>query len=158
MARELGVGQSTVVRDLEAVAPERRPAPGAAAGPGNQRAVKHGLYSERLLGPVRERHGRDLATRYPDLDPARRAGEAQRRAMIELASAWLDERGVVRDEEGNTFDVAVKLAAWLAASEKWMERVEDESRRPGAHGGVEALIERGAKIIQLREVNDGECS
>jgi hypothetical protein len=154
IARRLEVSKSTIEADLRIVAPERLPAPACAAGPGNLRTAKHGVYSERLLGPVRERHGRELAVRYPSVDPARRAAEAQRRAMIELASAWLDERGIVRDDSGVTYDIAVKLAAWLAASEKWMRDVDDESHRPSQGGGVEALIERGQQIMEAREVND----
>ncbi len=160
IGRRLGVHRSTVERDLLVPAPDAvpgRPVPNAAAAD-NSRALKHGLYSERRIAPVREAHARDLAVRYPDLDPGRRFTEAQRRSMIELASDWLDERGLVKNDEGQVFDVASKLAAWLTASERWQERVQDELRRPDVGGGVEALIEQGRKIIELREVDDGERS
>jgi hypothetical protein len=159
IAERLRVSKSTIATDVAAVTVEERGrrVPND-AGPGNLRALKSGVYSERRIAPCRERHARELAARYPDLDAGRRFTEAQRRAMIELASDWIDDRGVVRDGEGRTFDIAVKLAAWLTASERWMERVEDELRQPSPTGGIEALIERGQKIIEAREVDDGERS
>lgn len=134
IGRELGVGATTVFRDLAAVVPEveHRPAPLAAAPPGNLRAVSHGCWSETSIAPAREAHARDLAERYPDLDPGRRAVEAQRRAMIQLASDWIDRAGtVVRGELGQTYDIAVKLAAWLTASERWIQDAESARREKG---------------------------
>jgi transposase len=157
IAERLRVSKSTVSTDVVAGSERGRLVPNAAA-PGNERAVKSGVYSERRIAPCRERHARDLAERYPDLDPGRRCTEAQRRAMIELASDWIDDRGTVVHGEGRTFDIAVKLAGWLTSSERWQERVQDELRQPNPTGGVEALIERGREIIELREVDDGERS
>jgi hypothetical protein len=157
IAERVGVGRSTVARDLAVVVPESdgRPVPNH-AGPDNERAVTHGVYSERRIGPVREEYARGLAASYPRIDPARRALQAQRLAQIDLASAWLDSRGtVVRDEKGQVFDVADKLARWWAAAERWFADADAESRQPDVNGGLEALVERGAKIIEAREVGDG---
>jgi len=132
-----------------------RPVPNA-AGVANGRAVTHGAYSERRIAPVREEHARGLAERYPQMNPARRALQSQRLAQIDLASAWLDERGtVVRDEMGNVLDVATKLAAWLAAAERWFQDADAELRGPNV-GGVEALIARGQEIFEAREAGDGD--
>jgi lambda repressor-like predicted transcriptional regulator len=165
IADRVGVHSSTVERDLLVPVRERGQLVPNAAGPGNGRAVKSGVYSERSIAPVRERHARLLAERYPGVDPGRRAAEAQRRAMCELASDWLDRQGtVVKDDEGHAYDIAVKLAAWLSASERWVERLEAELRQPDSGGGLEALLVRGAEILEAREtkvidaqeVDDGE--
>ena len=39
--------------------------PLAGAEPGNERALTQDMHSERRLAPVRERHARELAERYP---------------------------------------------------------------------------------------------
>lgn len=159
IAERLDVSKSTAAADLLVPEPDsdgRVVVPNRAEN-GNGRAVTHGVYSDRRIAPVREQHARDLAAAYPGLAAGRRAAEAQRRAMIQLAADWIDERGtVVRDGQGRTFDVAVKLAAWLGASERWLERVEAELRQPDANGGLEALRRRGAEIIEAREVSDDE--
>jgi hypothetical protein len=128
IACKLEIGRSTVARDI-AVAPERGQMVPNAAGPSNERALKHGAYSERRIGPVREEHARDLAERYAWIDPARRALQSQRLAQIDLGSAWLDEQGgVVRNAEGHVFDIADKLSRWLGQAEAWFERAEGERR------------------------------
>src|SRR5215216_4480517 len=92
IADVLGCGRNTVERDLRALRqmkllgePERDAAgrftsgpPLAGAEPGNERALTHGTHSERRLAPVRERHARELAGRYPWIDSGRRALQAQR--------------------------------------------------------------------------------
>jgi DNA-binding CsgD family transcriptional regulator len=139
----LDCGRNTVERDLRALRqmkvlgePERDAAgrftsgpPLAGAGPGNERALTHGMHSERRLAPVRERHTRELAERYPWIDPGRRALQAQRLAQIELGATWLDGRdGVVRDDEGVVFDVANKVSAWSTQAEAWFAQAEVERR------------------------------
>jgi hypothetical protein len=153
IAHMLEVGRGTVGRDLRVLSelrvlppPERDEAgrftggpPAAGAAAGNERALQHGAYSERHLAPVREQHGRDLAERYPWVDPGRRAVQAQRLAQIELGAAWLDDQGgVVRDEEGNVFDIADKLSRWSAQAERWFEQAEAERRE---HRRFDALAE-----------------
>jgi hypothetical protein len=165
IAERVGVTASTVRRDLLVpVVSSPNLVPGAgAAGVGNERALTHGLNSERRIAPVRERHAVDLSARYSWLDPGRIATEAQRRAMIELASEWIDGQGtVVRDAEGRVFDVATKLAGWLQASERWTALAEEERRqtvRFDAETGLERLQEVGAAIERRRqrqEVGDGD--
>lgn len=159
IAERLRVGRSTIARDLVASEPERLPVPGiqdehgrpvAGAEADNTLALAHGCYSPRTIAPVREEHGRVLAERYSWLDPGRRATEAQRRAMIELAAGWIDRQGtVVKDGEGRTFDIAVKLAAWLGQSERWTERAEDERREQSKYDALAELLdhdERGDDV------------
>src|ERR687885_113381 len=139
----LDCGRNTVERDLRALRqmkvlgePERDAAgrftsgpPLAGAKPGNERALKHGVHSERRLAPVPERHARDLAERYPWIDSSRRALQAQRLAQIELGATWLDRQdGVVRDGEGVVFDVANKVASWSTQAETWFAQAEAERR------------------------------
>ena len=114
IAARVGVRKTQVHDDLHYEEPVRSPARGYSWPPfekGNLVRLQHGTRSERMLAPVREQHARGLAERYPWMDPARRALQAQRLAQIDLASAWLDEQGtVVRNEEGDIFNVA---ASWL---------------------------------------------
>src|SRR5215218_5127250 len=124
----LDCGRNTVERDLRALrqmevlgGPERDAAgrftsgpPLAGAEPGNERALTHGMHSERRLAPVRERHARE---------------QAQRLAQIELGAAWLDgQEGVVRDDEGVVFDVANKVSSWSTQAEAWFAQAEAERR------------------------------
>ena len=139
----LDCGRNTVERDLRALRqmkvlgePERDAAgrftsgpPLAGAEPGNERALKHGVHSERRLATARERHARDLGERYRWIDPRRRALQAQRLAQIELGAAWLEgQDGVVRDDEGVVFDVANKVASWSTQAEAWFAQAESEQR------------------------------
>ena len=125
IGRELRVDHSTVLADLAAPVPA-----GSLAAPerGNARALRSGCYSEAALAPVRERHAAELTARYPGLAPERVAVQAQRLAQVELGAAWLDDRGVVRDDEGRVFDIADKVAKWSAQAERWFEQVAAEHR------------------------------
>ena len=140
IAAELGVSTATIHKDLHYTEPERVPARRYSWPPfeaGNAANLRHGTRSERRIAPVRERHARDLAERYPWIDPARIALQAQRLAQIDLASAWLDEQGtVVRDSEGSVFDVADKLARWLVQAEQWFDRAEGERREQGRYDAL----------------------
>src|SRR5215207_7822495 len=153
----LDCGRNTVERDLRALRqmkvlgePERDAAGRFRSGPplagaerGNERALTHGVHSERRLAPVRERHGRELAARYPWIDSGRRALQAQRLAQIELGAGWLDgQGGVVRDDEGVVFDVANKVASWSTQAEAWFG--------PGRGGAP-----RGAQVRRARRGHAG---
>src|SRR5215203_3873122 len=162
----LDCGRNTVERDLRALRqmkllnePERDAAgrftsgpPLAGAEPGNERALTHGMHSERRLAPVRERHARELAERYPWIDPGRRALQAQRLAQIELGAAWLDgQDGVVRDDEGVVFDVANKVSSWSSQAEGWFAQAEAE-RREGRRFDVLA------EVMQDDEADGGDAA
>lgn len=109
------------------LAEHRRDAPPAPAG--NARSLKHGTRSERALAPIRQRHAEELRRDYPQIDERRLALLADRLASVELAAAWLDERGtIVRTKAGQVFDVADRLAKWNAAAWRMLTEVEVERR------------------------------
>ncbi|MGC2374258.1 MAG: hypothetical protein WA484_10325 [Solirubrobacteraceae bacterium] len=149
IALKLGVSKATIHSDVHHKEPERRAARGYSWPPlqkGHTLSLKHGTRSERTLAPVREEHAAGLAERFPWIDSARRAVQAQRLAQIDLASRWLDEQGtVVRDDEGRIFDVADKLARWLTSADTWFERAEGERRERGRSDALsEVMSEFGA--------------
>jgi hypothetical protein len=159
IAARLEVGRSTVARDLlvrdvesagRGVVPNR-------AESGNERAMVHGVYSERRISPVREQHVLDLAERFPGFDRARIALQAQRLAQIDLGSAWLDQQGgVVRSEHGQVFDIADKVLRWAAQAEAWFERAEAERREHGKHDALAEVVAEGREAWRRREQADGE--
>ena len=95
---------------------------------GNQAAVTHGARSELRLAPVRSEMDVELAADFPHLDDRRRALLADRLARIALARTWLDDRGVVRDDEGRVFDVADKVEKWSNRAEALLAELERERR------------------------------
>ena len=100
-----------------------------AAEPGNSRAVKSGVRSERKLAPVRERHARDLRTKYPDLDGVRLALLSNLFAKIDLGNAWLDAQGgIVRDKKGEVYSVAREVDKWEQRADRLVRELEIERR------------------------------
>ena len=100
-----------------------------AAEPGNTRAVKSGVRSERKLAPVREGHARDLRTMYPDLHGVRLAFLADLFAKIDLGNAWLDQQGgVVRDKKGEIFTVAKEVEKWQMRADRIIRELEAQRR------------------------------
>ena len=143
MARRTGATSEVPERRGRALANLKRD-----AGPG--RKPTHGVDSEAVLAPLRERYALELAARYPWIAAGRIARQAQRLAQIELGSRWLDRRGgVVRDRDGNVYDVADKVVKWLAGAERWFDRADAEagerSRIPATsyEGVMEGFARRG---------------
>lgn len=118
IADQLGVGKSTVWRDLRA----EKPGPPASVPPpaadGNTRALKSGAYSESVLAPVRQRYFADLTVNYPHMPEGSRVSQAQRLAQLEVGANWIDEHGLMRPD-GKPFDIGDKLMIWGQASERW---------------------------------------
>ncbi len=137
IALRVGVSKTQVHTDLHRAEPERRTARGYSWPPfekGNTASLIHGTRSERMLAPVREQHARMLAERYPWIDPARRSLQSQRLAQVDLASHWLDRQGtVVRNEDGDIFNVAGQLARWLVTAEAWFKDAEAERTERGKY-------------------------
>lgn len=114
-------------RQQRALAEHRQDAPPAPAG--NTRSLKHGTRSERSLAPIRSRHAASLAATYPHIDERRLALLADRLAVVELAAAWLDDKGtIMRTKSGQVFDVADRLAKWNAAAWRMLSELEAERR------------------------------
>jgi hypothetical protein len=159
IALRLDVSKSTAAADL--LVPEAdsdgRPVVPNRAENGNERALTHGVYSDRRIAPVREQHVIDLAERFPGFDGARIALQAQRLAQIDLGSAWLDQRGgVVRSEHGQVFDIADKVLRWAAQAEVWFERAEAERREHGRHDALAEVVAEGREAWRRREQADSE--
>ena len=130
VARELGVGPTTVTRDLEAVVPESRPAPVAAAGPGNRRAVSHGGHSSRLVEPRAHELAPSILEANPHLDPARDGVAVFRYAValarVERAYAWLFEQhadAVFADVD------AGRVHAVYSSLERWERQCDSAEER-----------------------------
>lgn len=103
IAARLDIGLSTVARDLQVPAPED----------GNQRAATHGTHSAAILGPLRERHARELREDFPKLDGRRLALLADLLSRIDAGTTWLDAQGgIVRDHRGEVFPVVDRVATW----------------------------------------------
>lgn len=149
VCRRLGIGWSTLYADLKASG-RKGPANAPPAPLDNQRARKHGVYSERNVAPLRVKHAAELAGLYPWMDDGRRAMQAQRLAMVELGAAWLDEQGdVVRDDEGKVYDIADKLSRWMAQAEAWYARAEEERRDRDRPASRVAAMQ--GTVVPLRE-------
>jgi transposase-like protein len=163
IARQLGVDHATILRDRRALNAARQPGPGSPvpnhAGSGNTRSMTHGATHEPRLGPRREHHARDLRRRYPALDELRLTILADRMARLDVASRWLDERGVVRDARGNVFPVVNAVEEWGRRVENVVSRLEAEAQ-PGrgftvADAMSEADCERRARMFDELGLGDG---
>lgn len=150
IAKRLGISASTAHNDLsQGVAAKpisniQRPDGGPVAGaePGNERALKHGVNSERHISPLRKKHAVSLRRSYPALDERRLSMLADRMARIEAASAWLDDRGgIIRDDEGEVFAVVRELERWISRAEQVLAEIEAESKRSQHLAGLDAYLE-----------------
>jgi transcriptional regulator with XRE-family HTH domain len=105
IAERLGVAISTVKRDLKAEPP---PPPYQAVDRlRSDAAVTHGAFSETALAPLREKHGDRLRQRFSAVTEERLSLIATLFARIDLANAWMDERGIVRDDvAGELYPIA----------------------------------------------------
>jgi hypothetical protein len=89
----------------------------------------HWADSEAKLAPRREHHARDLRRRYPDLDDLRLTILADRMARLDVATAWLDERGVVRDARGNVYPVVDRVEEWGRRVENIVAQLQADAER-----------------------------
>jgi transposase-like protein len=129
IARQLGVDHATILRDRRALSAASQPGSPVPnhAQPGNTRSLTHGATHEPTLAPRREHHARDLRRRYPDLDDLRLTILADRMARLDVATRWLDERGVVRDARGNVFPVVDRVETWGNRVERLVAALEQEA-------------------------------
>lgn len=151
IAKRLSVSVSTAHADLRHGAPALVPVPNlqdeqgrpvAGAGEGNQRALQHGVHSERRIAPLRERHLAELRESYPRLDTRRLILLADRFARIEAASVWLDAQGViVRNDEGEVFPVVKELERWSSRAEQVLAEAEAEHRQAGRYDHLDEFLE-----------------
>lgn len=150
IAERLKVSVSTAHADIRAAAgvaplPNLQGADGrpvAGAEEGNSRAMTHGVYSERRVAPLREKHVAELRRDYPRLDGRRLTLLADRLARIEAASAWLDQQdGLVRDENGEIYAVVKALETWSTRAEVLLAEVEAEQRKHKRFEGLEGYLE-----------------
>jgi hypothetical protein len=132
IGRELGVGPTTVFRDLAVVVVpevvELRPAPPNHARPGNARALRHGAYSPELV----EARATELVPRVFEanghLDSTRDGPAVWRYAVVlarvERAHSWLSEQGdpvFVDVAAGRAHGIYERLERW----EKQADAAED---------------------------------
>jgi hypothetical protein len=117
IAAEVGCSPHTVIRQraphVQAHEPNGTPAtarPGAAnliapAGPGNDRAVTHGAYSEARRRPLEDLHRERLRAEFPNAVASPGGDDlvnaaARRLAMADLLSAWIDDAGPISARGG----------------------------------------------------------
>lgn len=172
IAREIGCGVNTVIRTRERhmsrEAENGTPKPthvGMAnlvepAGPENARAATHHAYSARALAPRVGELTDELRSVVPNCQPADEPTIkllALMLAKVEAISAWIDERGLFRNEaKGELWPV-------LAAQSKWVNtaaRLADQlGLTPTARVrlGVIAAGEDGyARYLQITRGGDGD--
>jgi hypothetical protein len=141
IAREISCGVHTVIRARERHVPRHdengtangtaTAHPGSAnliepAGPGNDRAVRHGAYSSARREPLERRHLEALRRAYPGASDALLNASAKRLSMIDLFSAWISDAGAVHPVRGQPVvsDPARELRRLLNDHEHAIERLE----------------------------------
>jgi hypothetical protein len=173
IAVEVGCSPHTVIRQRERVQPHDddgtadgvracsgngRPHPGSEnlvppAGPGNERATRHGAWSEQRVAPVRERHAAALRSQFDAVDERLLSVMAHRMAQYELLTAWLDEHGIVKGR-GEVFPAA-QFAERLARNfEQQFDRlaeIQRDARRVDPHEALEA------HLAELTAANGGDA-
>lgn len=131
IADRLGVPRSTVQRDLEAGPPEATPAPDCAAGPGNTRAQKHGAYSERAVGPLRDQATAYAQERWPWVSRDDRELYGRLAARVALLGDHELEHGLIKDPvRGEIFATSTAAAKFELQLRALVKRF-DETSPPG---------------------------
>jgi hypothetical protein len=138
IAAEVGCSPHTVIRQRElhvqvhdADCTPVAAHPGSAnliepAGPGNDRAVTHGAYSQARREPLEDLHRDRLRLAYPSAPDDLVNAAAKRAALVDLFSAWIAEVGVVHRGPGNlphVSDAARELRRLLNDLEAATERL-----------------------------------
>ena len=116
--------------------------PATKAKPGNTKAVTHGATSEQLLAPLRERLREQLRVDFPGMDERVVAMLASRLAKIERAEAFLDERGIIKNDDGDVYPIADRV-------EKWSRRAEDLLRSAGVQRQAGSPVDLAMAIAEL---------
>jgi hypothetical protein len=105
--------------------------PGAAnliepAGPGNDRAVRHGAYSAARRAPLEQEHRSRLRLAYPTAPDDLINTAATRCALISLFGAWLEDSGPILPSKGVPVvqDAARELRRLTDAHDAAIERLE----------------------------------
>jgi hypothetical protein len=122
--------------------------PATKAKPGNLKALKHGATSEQLLAPLRQRFHAQLRIDFPDTDDRVLAMLASRMAKIEQAESWLEERGVIKNEDGDVYPIADRV-------EKWSRRAEDLLRSAGVQHQAGSPVDLAMAIAELAKAAGG---
>jgi hypothetical protein len=123
--------------------------PATKATKGNAKALKHGAYSEKLLAPLREQYSDELAADYPQMDTRSRTVLASRLAKWELAEHFLNERGLVKNDDGDVFAIADR-------SEKWGRRIEDILRAAGVQRTAASPVDIALAVAALTGSDGGD--
>ncbi len=109
------------------------------------------MRSERKLAPVREKHARDLRSKYPDLDGVRLALLSNLFARIDLGNAWLDKQGgIVKDRKGEVYAVAREVDRWEQRADRLVSELEAERRAARPAGDL------ATQMAALGEAEDDE--
>ncbi|MGC2375375.1 MAG: hypothetical protein WA484_16030 [Solirubrobacteraceae bacterium] len=121
-------------------------------------AETHGAYSERRVGPLRERYLGELRVEFPNASERRLVIQAHRLGQLELLGRFTDERGVIRSRRhGNVFPATTlgeKIATAYLAEHDRLEQREREHAGGGA-GRRLTLAEIEAEPDEDEGVADG---
>jgi hypothetical protein len=167
IAAEVGCSHHTVGRTRELLpavlpasdGPGSGPHPGSgnliAPGPGNDRAVTHGAYSEARRRPLEDEHRERLRAEFPEARDDLINAAARRCAMIDLFSAWIAEHGPVRGR-GDVVAAARELRMLLTDHERALAALDAlRQPAPGAALAAELAKSRAAwERLEAEGVND----
>lgn len=124
----------------------------APAEAGNDRARRHGAYSEVLVAPLRAQFLEQLRERLPAVPDELLRVQAHRAAQLELLTAWTDEHGIVRSaRSGEVFGAAMFAERLASAYERQHDRlmqIEAEAVRVDPYQALEAHL---AQIAESSE-------
>jgi hypothetical protein len=87
---------------------------GSGASVGNQQTVTHGAYSGRLIRQATGEHLASLAEQLPNASGEELRVQASRMAQIERLTAYIESRGLIRNQRQGTVYVAAELLAKLS--------------------------------------------
>jgi hypothetical protein len=107
-------------------------------------ASTHKVYSKAAIRPIRERLVAELAEAFPNATAAEIATQAMRMAQLELAGAYLDERGIVQHQRRGTIYPVAQFAASLSVQFEKQHALlmarERDLGQPSPHAALEAHL------------------
>jgi hypothetical protein len=137
--------------------PEKRARQLANIGKGKPAPI-HGAYSAAVLEPETQRILDELTARYTGVPHDRLEVLAHHRARITVLTAYVNAKGIIRNQQkGEVFPAVKLLATEEAAYRREMDRVEDLSRAGDSAPAITlaAIAARGRASIEA-EAEDAQ--
>jgi hypothetical protein len=103
--------------------------------------VDHGATGQLLLSPLREKHRAALQQDYPGIDERRLALLSDLLSRIELASGYIDRRGLVKDRRTLEPRPLVKLIdQWQARAWRLLDTLDGGGGEGDAQAALDAVL------------------